>query len=567
MTGLPGTALKHLLESIGISPKSGCPCEDLAGRMDKWGVQGCLERKTRIASSLREHQTKWSWPEKWAAGLSAVANGLAFKLARYPLNPFLGLVEEAIEQSPKHTVPFARTDRRLRGVDPNAKLTPLPAEIADSRNLIYHIWPVKKTDHWRWNVRELLKRIDLFNGVRTIGIAIDGNTVTAAEVQAEFAGVRIDHWIVRPNNPKAGEGATFLEMMATLPRDQSVTCYAHAKGVKYEQGNTTPVKWAELLYRSTLDNWPMVRNALRDFPVVGTFKRYGHYRLPQNHGWHYSGTFFWFRNGETFLRSGWSHLQKSLYGCVEVWPANVYKATEAACLLGDNAGNLYDPNEIAKHDRDLTFREAVFAADKRSDLGSGVSDAVYYGGSIRLGYTEWHWPALVETHQRGASFIRHELGCDTVLELGSGLGAFLVGAKNAGLTATGMDVNGLERGFALSKGIAAADYELGAISTYQITKQVDCIYTAEVFEHCTDAELDPICRQLAANCKWFYFTSTPHATTAEADAAWGHVNLKSREQWIAFFSRYGLEWDRDDKSVVEWGLVFRVADWALSRVE
>lgn len=360
MIGLPGTALKHILESIGVTPKDGCPCEDLARNMDKWGVLGCVQRKTRIATSLRAHQVKWSWSEKWMAGLAAITTGLAFKVARYPTNPFLGLVEEAIEQSPRHTVPFPRTDRRRRGVpDPNATPTPVPAEFSNVRNLIYHIWASKSNDHWRWNVRELLKRIDLFNGVRTIGIAIDGNTVTAAEVQAAFAGVRIDHWIVRPNNPKAGEGATFLEMMATLPRDQSVTCYAHAKGVKYAPENTTPLKWADLLYRSVMDDWPRVAESLLQFPMAGSFKRYGHFRLPRNHCWHYSGTFFWFRNGETFIRPAWSHLQASFYGCVEAWPANVYKATEVACLLGDNAGNLYDLNELAKHDAEMTAREAA----------------------------------------------------------------------------------------------------------------------------------------------------------------------------------------------------------------
>lgn len=562
--GLVGTELHSMLSLLGIQADDECDCESFAREMDSWGVDGCVERRIEIMTKLEHARTKTTWLQNLGAALFAIRTGVAAKIN--PVDPIPGLVDEAIRRAARK---IGRPDpqqvrrphvNKHRGMpDPFARLTPLPAAFSDVRNLIYHIWPTRKSDAWKWNVRELLKRIDLFNGVRTIGVAVDASTATLAEVQAEFGDIRIDHWISRPNDPQAGEGGTFLEMLATLPRDQSVTCYAHAKGVKYEAGNTVPLKWADVLYRSTFDNWPMVFNALSHFPVVGTFKRYGHFKLPRNHCWHFSGTFFWFRNGETFNRPEWAHLQKSFYGCVEAWPANVYRPTEAACMLGDNAGNLYDPHEVAKHDRELTFREQVFAADKTADIGSGVSDAVYYGESVRRGYTEWHWPVMLETHQRGAAFIRHELQCNTALELGSGLGGFLVGSKAIGLRARGMDVNILERGFAISKGVAEADYEVSQMKDYKITQPVDCIYTAEVFEHCTDAELRPICEQIAANCKWFYFTSTPYATTPEADLAWGHINMKTKEQWIEFFKPYGLVFDRDDRSVVEWGLVFRSA--------
>ncbi|MES2788120.1 MAG: hypothetical protein V4719_00765 [Planctomycetota bacterium] len=405
-------------------------------------------------------------------------------------------------------------------------------------------------------MQQLLKRIELFNGIRTIGVATDRGTATLAEVQAEFGDVRIDHWIERRNNPKSGEGVTFLDMMRTLPRDQSVTCYAHAKGVKYDDGGV-PLKWTELLYRSTFDNWPMVASALSQFPMVGTFKRYGHFRLVRNHRWHFSGTFFWLRNGETFNRPEWSYLASGWYGCVEAWPANVYRPTEAACLLGDNAGNLYDSREVEKHEKELLFRESVLSADSSALTGNGVSDEAFFAGSINRGFTEWHWPCLVDTHARAAAFIRDDLKCQTVLELGSGLGPFLVAATAAGLDAEGMDVNRLERDFAISKGVMPSRYSLSRIDEFQITKPVDCVYSVEVFEHCTDAELSLIFKQLASRCKWFYFTSTPHRTTAEDDAAWGHINIKTREEWIAFFAGYGLIWDRDDLSVTEWGMVFR----------
>jgi hypothetical protein len=43
------------------------------------------------------------------------------------------------------------------------------------RNLLYHIWPI--TDSlWRWNVEQLLKRIELFNGKRVLSVFLDERT-------------------------------------------------------------------------------------------------------------------------------------------------------------------------------------------------------------------------------------------------------------------------------------------------------------------------------------------------------------------------------------------------------
>lgn len=216
------------------------------------------------------------------------------------------------------------------------------------RNLLYHIWPVSSNDTWRWNVRQLLRRLDIFDGVRSIGIAIDDKTVSVDEVKAEFADARIDHWIVRPNSSVMREGTTFLKMMDTIPRDDdSVTCYAHAKGVRHDSGSLT-LNWAEMMYRTTFDHWPQVESVLQRYPIAGTFKRLGMFQLPGNHCWHYSGTFFWFRNRDVFARPEWSTIHNRFFACVEAWPANVFEADEAGVIFGDSAGDLYQPEELAR---------------------------------------------------------------------------------------------------------------------------------------------------------------------------------------------------------------------------
>jgi len=185
---------------------------------------------------------------------------------------------------------------------------------------------------------------------------------------------------------------------------------------------------------------------------------------------------------------------------------------------------------------------------------NNVSDEQFFQQVVERGFTTTLWPRMREIHRDCAAAVQ-SLGCDSVLEIGSGLGAFLLGCRDVGLDAIGFDRNPQLRKFAIENGVDPELYLLSDLSTFRIPNRFGTILSVEVFEHCSDAELDPICKQIAANCRWFYFTSTPDIE----DEEWGHVNLKSRDGWIDFFSRYGLELDRPDTAIVPWGLLFRPA--------
>lgn len=93
----PGTELKKLLESLGITASENCPCNARAEEMDNLGVAGCRARREEIVSWLREGSTAWGWRDKLAAAGKAVACGLAFRLN--PLDPYPGLLDEAIRRA------------------------------------------------------------------------------------------------------------------------------------------------------------------------------------------------------------------------------------------------------------------------------------------------------------------------------------------------------------------------------------------------------------------------------------------------------------------------------------
>lgn len=228
------------------------------------------------------------------------------------------------------------------------------------RHLIGHLYP--RRGNWRWNVEELLKRIDIFNGTRSIGIVTDDTTDSAEEVKQAFAGSRIDRWIELPNNPKQREGVTFFALMDGLPRGQEdLTWYWHGKSAQYGGGITR--HWADAQHRIMLDGWRDVQESLTDYPITGAFKRRDGWQMPRAGQWHYTGTAFAFRNADVFSRH-WRRLSRYFF-CVEFWPPMLFHHDEAGCVFGDGARDLYKPENWTEWNRQL---EAQFGLNSVAEI-------------------------------------------------------------------------------------------------------------------------------------------------------------------------------------------------------
>jgi glycosyltransferase involved in cell wall biosynthesis len=210
-----------------------------------------------------------------------------------------------------------------------------PFSLMPRRNLIYHIWPVRGA-MWQWNLEQLKKRIDIFNGRRIIGIVHDDRSVPPEEVKEFLAGHGFEFIIAK--NDERGEAITFPLMMREVASvdPNEITFYGHAKGVKYEPNVPVPVKrWAEVQYRVALDDWFTIREHLQRFAMTGSFRRPGRFGAHRNLAdWHYSGTYFWMRNAHVFTRN-YSEVPQ-FYGGVETWPGTIFRKSETACLFIDD---------------------------------------------------------------------------------------------------------------------------------------------------------------------------------------------------------------------------------------
>lgn len=135
-----------------------------------------------------------------------------------------------------------------------------------------------------------------------------------------------------------------------------------------------------------------------------------------------------------------------------------------------------------------------------------------------------------------------------IIEIGSGMGTLGECLIHKGCDYYGIEPNKFHRDFAYSRGIVLND-----LGNYPNHCQM--IVSIEVFEHLTDEQIRNYLSTI--KCQYFYFSSTPYRTTDEFDAWWGHINLKSEEEWINLFAEFGFKLDKKLTIPTEWSLLFR----------
>ena len=91
----PGTELKKILESLGITGSVGCDCNAKMNQMNAWGVKGCIEHRGEIIEWLRQQRDKRGWGDTLIAGVKSVLQGLWFN----PIDPISDLIDLAITRT------------------------------------------------------------------------------------------------------------------------------------------------------------------------------------------------------------------------------------------------------------------------------------------------------------------------------------------------------------------------------------------------------------------------------------------------------------------------------------
>jgi hypothetical protein len=325
----PGTELKKLLASLGLTGEAGCGCEAWTNAMDRGGAAWCQAHRGEILARLRSQQASLGWVARVRTAALAVTTGLATRLAIG--DPAVVLLDEALARAAGQTA-----------ADPPP---PAPSQGAafPVRDLAYHLCPVASNTVWRWNVEMLVKRARLFTGRKVIACMTGDGLDPPEEVAKALAPLGTFELLTLPNDPELREVASLVPLLSQLESHDRgrVLFYAHSKGV------TRPIDpgsaigpWVEVLYEALLDYWPAVEELLSRFPIVGSMKKLGHGFGGNLSSWHYSGTFWAARSADLFARP-WReadlwHLEggkrTQIFGG-EIFPSRVFDASEAGCVF------------------------------------------------------------------------------------------------------------------------------------------------------------------------------------------------------------------------------------------
>lgn len=400
MTVLVGTTLRRILDTIlGRKFRRGCGLIPLAKHMDKWGIAECEEKRDYIIDTIisNTEMLKVAIANSTECQYAIGGDGLWPKAV---LNAGAGwFLTQAIsecyaKQAPKirvRTVPptSVRRNRNLRSSETNkivyVKPDTAPCSIgidwdstgtkkSEIRHLTYHIFPAKNHDGWKWNIDQLSKRWELFNGKKIAAIVTDSST-ESYETVVEFMqqrGLIFDHVIHMTNEKKKRETLTWVAMLELLNPESAgeneVVFSAHAKGVRHDNFTDTLRSWTDLMYQSCLDFWPIVERQLSDKIATGSFKRYGTFKNLGNNQWHYSGTFFWWRLAD-FGRRDWRGLDSTFYG-TESWLGRHSKADETSVLFLTFVDDLYRSDYWEKTIWKHWEKWKLAAEDRLVEMGS-----------------------------------------------------------------------------------------------------------------------------------------------------------------------------------------------------
>lgn len=219
------------------------------------------------------------------------------------------------------------------------------------RNLLYHVYASAENDVWRWNLDFLKQHLHYFDRA-IVGVATDSRSIPAAKISQYLADYPDIEFVLARNEPGQGELTTMptmLEMVSSLREDES-TFYAHAKGVSHHGRKLQAVQsWVSAMYEL---NFPAGRidRLLRNYSCAGAFQRGGIDDIGpigNEHGWHYSGNFWWVKHSALFALD-WRPKLKGKRHAAENFLGELFPIEQAVCTGMCGPYPLYSARDWSK---------------------------------------------------------------------------------------------------------------------------------------------------------------------------------------------------------------------------
>ena len=337
---------------------------------------------------------------------SLFSAGLAERTAAKPMSrPIVPAARESLASAVKN-VPGPLDDNRC---------TQQPRRTIKTRHLLYHVWPVANNDLWAWNIEQLLKRIDLFNGRRVMAIVTDEESHEAATVKRRVAGHGFE-FIEMRNHPRLREAGTFLRLLRRVKTGDpsAVTFYAHAKGVSRARTvHAVEKRWAECMYHHLLDYPERAMEALSRKGMFGV-------SFELERLWIYPGTFWWFHNASLFAKPDWHTLANPITKEGVGWSVEAFPNR----FFADDCERFYPPELRYPKDTQFGLYDPRIWSDDVRVASLNERAKWRWGHAIER---EWlTWGRILPGDNILAAVGRHaRLARARILEIGPGYGRFV----------------------------------------------------------------------------------------------------------------------------------------------
>ena len=136
----------------------------------------------------------------------------------------------------------------------------------------------------------------------------------------------------------------------------------------------------------------------------------------------------------------------------------------------------------------------------------------------------------------------------TVLDYGAGTGVYSDAFHNVGYDVYAFEIWDAHKDY-IKQNAPHIKFAPKPITT-------DLMVFIEVAEHITDKGLNALFKAIKPT--YILFSSTPNKT--EQDADWGHINIKSEEEWLKFFKKKGYILEKKLSLPTEWSLLLKNSD-------
>ena len=157
-----------------------------------------------------------------------------------------------------------------------------------------------------------------------------------------------------------------------------------------------------------------------------------------------------------------------------------------------------------------------------------ITDKEFLEAELKMGISPFNQD-FISLCDATVEAIQKEITFESVLDYGAGVGAYSDAFHRKSYNIVGYEYFEAHREYIREN--------LPHLVILPLPITTDLLVFIEVAEHMTDKELKALFKKIRPN--YILFSSTPNKT--DGDAEWGHINIKTDQEWNVLFDKLGYE--------------------------